>query len=76
MAQAQPRPMPRGQNFRGVPKQKVKKGTVKRLLREITHGNLLRLSLVVLCIGVTAAASVSASLFLKSLINDYILPLV
>jgi ATP-binding cassette subfamily B protein len=68
--------MPRGQNFRGVPKQKVKKGTVKRLLREITHGNLLRLSLVVLCIGVTAAASVSASLFLKSLINDYILPLV
>ena len=33
MAQAQPRPMPRGQNFRGVPKQKVKKGTVKRLLR-------------------------------------------
>ena len=76
MAQTQPRPMPRGQNFRGVPKQKVKKGTVKRLLREITHGNLLRLSLVVLCIGVTAAASVSASLFLKSLINDYILPLV
>ncbi len=76
MAQAQPRPMPRGQNFRGVPKQKVKKGTVKRLLREITHGNLLRLALVVLCIGVTAGASVSASLFLKSLINDYILPLV
>ena len=76
MAQAQPRPMPRGQNFRGVPKQKVKKGTVKRLLREITHGNLLRLSVVVLCIGITAGASVSASLFLKTLINDYILPLV
>jgi ATP-binding cassette subfamily B protein len=69
-------PPPRGQNFRGVPKQKVKKGTVTRLLRAITQGNWLRLMVVAVCIIVTAAASVAASLFLKTLINDYILPLV
>ncbi len=76
MAQGQRQmPPPRG-NFRGIPKQKVKKGTVKRLLREITQGNVARLVVVVVCIMITAASSVSASLFLKTLINDYILPLV
>ena len=77
MAQTQTRqmPPPRG-NFRGIPKQKVKKGTVKRLLREIMRGNILRLAVVVVCIIITAGSSVSASLFLKPLINDYILPLV
>ena len=77
MAQTQTRqmPPPRG-NFRGIPKQKVKKGTVKRLLREITRGNILRLAVVVVCIIITAASSVASSLFLKPLINDYILPLV
>ena len=76
MAQGQRQmPPPRG-NFRGIPKQKVKKGTVTRLLREITQGNIARLAVVVVCIIITAASSVSASLFLKLLINDYILPLV
>ncbi len=77
MAQGQTRqmPPPRG-NFRGIPKQKVKKGTVKRLLREIMRGNILRLAVVVVCIVITAGSSVASSLFLKPLINDYILPLV
>ena len=77
MAQTQTRqmPPPRG-NFRGIPKQKVKKGTVKRLLREIMRGNILRLAVVVACIIITAGSSVASSLFLKPLINDYILPLV
>ncbi len=77
MAQGQTRqmPPPRG-NFRGIPKQKVKKGTVKRLLREIMRGNILRLAVVVVCIIITAGSSVASSLFLKPLINDYILPLV
>ena len=51
MAQGQRQmPPPRG-NFRGIPKQKVKKGTVKRLLREITQGNVARLAVVVVCYG-------------------------
>ena len=69
---------PRGNRIpaRGLPKQKVKKGTVKRLLKSITQGNLLRLGLVIVCIIITALSSVASSLFLKTLINDYILPLV
>ena len=69
--------MPRrgGPPMRGMPKKKVKKGTVKRLIKLITRNNKLRLSVVVCCIVITAVASVSSSMFLKTLINDYILPL-
>ncbi len=67
---------PRGQmNARGMPKQKVKKGTVKRLLGYILRGNKLKLLTVIICIVINAAASVSSSLFLKTLIGDYIEPL-
>ncbi len=67
---------PRGpMNARGIPKKKVKKGTVKRLLSYIVNGNRLKLLTVVVCIIVNALASVSASLFIKTLIGDYIEPL-
>ncbi len=69
---------PRGNRVpaRGMPKQKLKKGTVLRMFKTITQGNLLRLGLVTVCIIVTALSSVASSLFLKTLINDYILPMV
>lgn len=78
---AEPRQMPRGPGrnnipARGMPKKKIKKGTFKRLLSIITKGNKLRLLLVVCCIGISAAASVTSSMFIKTLINDYITPLV
>ena len=67
---------PRGQmNARGMPKKKVKKGTFKRLMSYIFKGNKLKLLIVVVCIAVSAAASVSSSLFIKTLIGDYIEPL-
>lgn len=67
---------PRGHmNARGIPKKKVKKGTVKRLLSYIVNGNRLKLLTVVVCIIINALASVSASLFIKELIGDYIEPL-
>lgn len=67
---------PRGHmNARGLPKKKVKKGTVKRLMGYIVKGNRLKLLAVVVCIIITAAASVSSSLFIKTLIGDYIEPL-
>ena len=67
---------PRGNmNARGIPKKKVKKGTVKRLLSYIVNGNRLKLLTVVVCIIINALASVSASLFIKELIGDYIEPL-
>ncbi len=67
---------PRGQmNARGMPKKKVKKGTFKRLMSYILKGNKLKLLIVVVCIAVSAAASVSSSLFIKTLIGDYIEPM-
>ena len=67
---------PRGQmNARGMPKKKVKKGTFKRLMSYILKGNKLKLLIVVVSIAVSAAASVSSSLFIKTLIGDYIEPL-
>ncbi len=67
---------PRGNmNARGIPKKKVKKGTAKRLVGYIVKGNRLKLFTVIVCIIITAAASVSSSLFIKTLIGDYIEPL-
>ena len=49
--------------------------TVRRLMRYVGRGYGLRFVLVLLCIMVSAIASVSGSLFLGSLIDDYITPL-
>ena len=52
-----------------------KGGTAKRLLSYVLKGYKFRFFLVLVCILVSAAASVSASLFLGSRIDDYIAPL-
>lgn len=49
-------------NARGMPRKKVKKGTAKRLFGYIIKGNRLKLFAVMLCIMISAAASVSSSL--------------
>ncbi len=54
---------------------KFSKGTVKRLLSYMKPF-APRLVVVVLCILITSGASVASSLFLQTLIDDYILPLV
>ena len=54
----------------------VKKShTVRRLMRYVGKGYGVQFVLVLLCILVSATASVSGSLFLGSLIDDYITPL-
>ena len=54
----------------------VKKShTVRRLMSYVGRGYGLRFILVLMCILVSAIASVSGSLFLGSLIDDYIEPL-
>nr|WP_243421205.1 ABC transporter ATP-binding protein [Pseudoflavonifractor phocaeensis] len=54
----------------------VKKShTVRRLMSYVGRGYGLRFILVLMCILVSAIASVSGSLFLGSLIDDYITPL-
>ena len=49
--------------------------TVRRLMSYVGRGYGLRFLLVLVCILVSAIASVSGSLFLGSLIDDYITPL-
>ena len=54
----------------------VKKShTVQRLMRYVGRGYGIQFVLVLVCILVSAIASVSGSLFLGSLIDDYITPL-
>lgn len=49
--------------------------TIKRLLSYVTEQYKLRLSVVILCIFLSALAGVIGSLFLRTLIDDYIAPL-
>ena len=71
------RKMPMGGNkgFGAGPKgQKFKPGTIKRLMSYLKEYKV-RLTVVVICILISAGASVAASLFLQTLIDDYIGPL-
>ncbi|MBQ8563843.1 MAG: ABC transporter ATP-binding protein, partial [Firmicutes bacterium] len=56
------------------PGMKIEKGTIPRLLTYL-GGYKLRLIFVLVCILVSAVASVASSLFIQSLIDDYILPM-
>nr|WP_319216416.1 ABC transporter ATP-binding protein [uncultured Trichococcus sp.] len=49
--------------------------TTKRLLSYISQGHKFAFSLVLICILVSALANVAGSLFLKTLIDEYITPL-
>ena len=67
-------PGPRGPRF-GGPRGKMDKGTALRLAKMVLKPYWYILLIVLVCIVVSAQASVRASLFLKTLIDDYITPL-
>ncbi|MDU3532172.1 MAG: ABC transporter transmembrane domain-containing protein, partial [Alloscardovia omnicolens] len=52
------------------------RGTLKRLIKELVRGNELRLAVVFVCIVIVAVANASMALFVKTLIDNYIVPLV
>lgn len=52
------------------------RGTLKRLIKELVRGNELRLAVVFVCIVIVAVANASMALFVKALIDNYIVPLV
>ena len=54
---------------------KINKGTAKRLLMLIASKYKKQLILVVICIVISSVANVAGSLFLRTLIDDYISPL-
>ena len=76
---AEARPIPRGPRggppVRGMPRKKLKKGTAKRMFMYMFKGNMLKFFLVVVCILISAAASISSSLFIQTLIDDHITPI-
>ena len=56
-------------------KMEIKKGTIKRLLSYIIKKNKSRLFIVFVCIIISALAGVLGSLFLQTLIDDNIVPM-
>ncbi|MDU6640304.1 MAG: ABC transporter ATP-binding protein, partial [Alloscardovia omnicolens] len=56
--------------------QSAHRGTLKRLIKELVRGNGLRLAVVFVCIVIVAVANASMALFVKTLIDNYIVPLV
>ena len=63
------------QNNQTLKKQMVKKGILKRLLGYIKKNYKKQFILVFICIIFNSIASVAGSLFLQTLIDDYIMPL-
>ena len=56
-------------------RQAISKDVLKRLIKTITAGNKIRLTLVIICIIISSVVSVTASIFMRTLIDDYIMPL-
>lgn len=79
-AETRPSGPPPGGPGRGpgmiVKGQKLDGKTAKRLLGYITSTGRWRFVLVVLCILLSAGASTAGSIFLQSLVDDYITPLI
>ena len=65
---------PGGRGMTPPPGMKIEKGTIKRLLAYLSDYKV-RLIIVVFCILISAVASVASSLFIQSLIDDHILPM-
>ncbi len=67
---------PGGRNMAALgPRPKVDKRAVVRLLKVVFLPNILPFLAVVACIAVSAVANVRGSLFLRTLIDDYIQPM-
>ena len=62
--------------MQGPPKEmKISKETIKRLLKCITSRYKKHIALVIVCIIISSVANVAGSLFLRTLIDNYIEPL-
>lgn len=68
---------PRGpKGMKGGPKSKDPKKTLKRLLAFIMKRYKYRYMIVMVCIAISSIVSVIGTLFMKALIDDYIIPMV
>ena len=67
--------MPEANGAQGMPREKAKKGTLKRLLKYVFTYKV-RMVVIIIAIIVSAVAQAGAALFLQALIDRYIMPLV
>ena len=67
--------MPNANGMQGMPRQKAKKGTLRRLLRYV-FAYRARMVFIIIAIIVSAIAQAGSALFLQALIDRYIMPLV
>ena len=68
---------PRGpRGMKGGPKSKDPMKTLKRLLAFIMKRYKFRYLFVIVCIGISSVVQVIGTMFMRSLIDDYILPMV
>ena len=69
---------PHGKMARGMSPdfKNIDKNTLKRLFQYIFKGNKIKFTIVFLCIIISSIASVSSSIFIEKLIDDYIVPLI
>ena len=68
---------PRGpKGIKGGPKSKDPIKTLKRLLAFIMKRYKFRYMIVMVCIAVSSIVQVIGTMFMKSLIDDYIIPMV
>ncbi len=66
----------RGPRGMGMPRGKFDKGTAMRLVKTVIAPNWLPLIVVFIAIVISAQASVRANLFMQTLIDDYITPVI
>lgn len=67
--------MPEANGAQGMPREKAKKGTLKRLLKYV-FAYRARMVFIIIAIIVSAVAQAGSALFLQALIDRYIMPLV
>ena len=66
---------PGGRRPMGGKRSKNLKKTLNRLMKYIGKGYGIQFGVVLICIALSAVANVAGSMFLKSLIDDYVAPL-
>ena len=66
---------PGGRRPMGGKRSKNPKKTLNRLMKYIGKGYGIQFGVVLICIAMSAVANVAGSMFLKSLIDDYVAPL-
>ena len=67
--------IPEANGAQGMPREKAKKGTLKRLLKYVFTYKV-RMVVIIIAIIVSAVAQAGSALFLQALIDRYIMPLV